>query len=194
MQYALYCLVLFLLHCDGQNISVDTIITLPVASSSSSSTCGLNSTEEICERGGVICEICNVSSPTHTIDLVHDGRYDTYWQSSTYSQIQDGVNITLALAGLFSIDEISLTFYSSRPDSFTLYTSTDHGLSYVPVQHFSSSCIGGTSSEDPSRGCTSSGTGLLPLTGGQATFVATDSVLATNTLITLEELSTWEMN
>lgn len=178
--YILHCLAFYLLQCNGQTVPVDTTITLPIISSSASSTCG---SEEICERGRGVCAICNESA--HTIDLAHDGQYDTYWQSSTYIHIQDRVNITLTLSGLFSIDEISLTFYSARPNMFTLYTSTDRGLSYLPIQYFSS-C-------DPvvdGPECTSSGTGLLPLTGGLATFRASSSVLATNIMITLEELAT----
>ena len=160
------------------------------------STCGVAGPERICERSGLSCMICDDShvSTAHPTQLMTDGREDTYWLSQTYDFVKDGMNITFNLQKTFTIEKVSFIFYSPRPESFSLFVSRDHGLTYSPLHYFSQSCKDtyGLPDDNSRIGvrCTSEGTGLVPLTRGEAIFKSHQTTLATDVQIRLDRLST----
>lgn len=193
-------------YTDGSSVAcepplVDNILRTPLVQVPSvTSTCGEMGPEQICQPLGLLCTHCdaNVPSLSHPSSLMTDDSINTYWQSQTYSQIQrHGVNITFNLTKLYSIHSIQLIFHSSRPHSFSIHSSNNYGLSYVPLEYFSQSCqetynlpSSDNTQSTVTPSCTSQGTGFLPLSGGQSSLILSSPVLATSIQIHLHHLST----
>ena len=162
------------------------------------STCGVESSDRVCSIGSVHkCDMCD-SSDDHPTSFITDGLSDTYWQSRTYRSVADGVNVSVSFGKAHYVESVSLVFQSPRPESFGIFVSSNGGSSYEPVHFFSQSCeeTYGILQEGRSSdgvGCVSDGSGLVPLSGGRATFqrpVTSSPLVVTDVLIKLDRLST----
>ena len=163
----------------------------PVASN----TCGLDGPERVCYQvgaGGMVagtCDFCDASVPELAHPPAHmtdphspDASNATFWQSQNYSVVQypSSVVITFPFNKTYDIRRISITFHSSRPESYAIYKSVDHGASFTPFHYFSLSCEAtygvdeGTAVEVGNEAvalCTSLEARLTPLSGGEAVFL-----------------------
>lgn len=167
--------------CSPSNIDNILYGVTPVATS----TCGQN--ERVCEKGGLQCSECN---STHSPSKMTDSDPLSYWQSQPYSTINDtSVIISFQLMKSFIIDEINLVFHSPRPHSFSLHASSDYGETYYPLYYYSLSCLETYGLEEGAK-CTSDGVGLIPLTGGRASYHSPSpkSLSVTNIRISLDRL------
>ena len=157
------------------------------------STCGTGQAERVCEISGLRCDICDSSSQekARLPSMMTDSSADTYWQSETYRKIREtGVNITFHFRKTYILEEIRITFRGPRPDSFALYIANNsNNKKFSPLQYFSKSCQE-TYGLSIGTICTSDGVGLIPLTGGKTSWVASSPTLATSLQIRLDRLST----
>ncbi|XP_028274254.1 laminin subunit gamma-3 [Parambassis ranga] len=191
-----------------------------------SNVCG-SPPEEYCMQTGSTrsCHLCDATHPdlSHNASLLTDfnrNEEPTWWQSqSMYYGIQhpNSVNLTLHLGKAFDITYIRLKFYTSRPESFTIYKRTEEDGPWLPYQYYSASCEK-TYGKDP-KGyirpgddertalCTDEFSDISPLTGGNVAFstlegrpsaynfdqsvVLQEWVTATDLLISLDRLNTF---
>ena len=162
------------------------------------SVCGSEGPEQICSIGNIhSCESCH-SPESNPSSFITDGDSDTHWQSQTYNSIKDGVNVTLRLGKTHYIQKISIIFRGPRPDSFAILVSNDDSSSYTPLQYYSQSCqetygISQDGIDSDGIKCIAEGSGLLPRTGGIATYtrpIEAGIVVAQDIQIRLDKLST----
>lgn len=157
-----------------------------------SNTCGLNGPERVCYQLGAgenvtrTCDYCDATTPelAHPPELitdVHSPFNQTFWQSQNSSIVQypATVVITFPLNKTFSITRVAITFQSSRPESYAIFKSTNHGESFTPFQYYSLSCEEtygvreGTAvaeAEEDVPLCTSPEARLTPVSGGEVIF------------------------
>ncbi|XP_067863626.1 laminin subunit beta-3-like [Heptranchias perlo] len=117
-----------------------------------SSTCGLHASERYCSpkiyygRELLQCCICdsrNEYNPvyftnSHRIkNVVPSGTLRSWWQSEND---QDQVSIQLDMDGKFQLNDILLTFKSSRPAAMMIEHSTDSGQTWKPYQYLADDC------------------------------------------------------
>ena len=181
----------------------------PVASN----TCGLNGPERVCYQvgaGGMIggtCDFCDANNtqlahPAELMTDAHSPANPTFWQSQSYSFVQypNTVFITLPFNKTYDIRSITITFQSSRPESYAIYKSVDHGASFTPFHYFSLSCNAtfgveeGTTVEvgqETVALCSSSEARLTPLSGGEAMFMPLEHRPSAAQLSSNPQLQNW---
>lgn len=191
-----------------------------------SNTCG-SPAEEYCTQMGTTrsCHRCDASEPalSHGAGLLtdfHSSEENTWWQSqSMFYRVQhpNSVNLTLHLGKAFEITYIRLKFYTSRPESFSIYKRTEQDGPWLPYQYYSSTCrktygkdlktFIRPGDDEQTALCTDEFSDISPLTGGNVAFstlegrpsaynydqslVLQEWVTATDLLISLDRLNTF---
>ncbi|GIY30027.1 laminin-like protein lam-2 [Caerostris extrusa] len=170
----------------------NSLTQLLIATSTPPTPVGSQGPREFCRQMGTPwarepCEICDATVP-HRAHLPHHMtdfntyRNLTWWMSDT---MEDGidkpgqVNLTLDFRKSFDISYVRLRFYSSRPESFSIYKRTHLNSDWTPYQFYSATCNETYGIPDGSYVtrdnetlplCTSEFSDLSPLTGGTVVF------------------------
>lgn len=123
-----------------------------------SSTCGQNGPVHVCERQknlseAPVCTLCDDSNPTlrypsSALSDINNSQNITCWKSeptpvSTSLEAEpDNVTLTLSLGKKYELTYVSLVFCprSIKPDSLSIYKSTDYGMTWQPFQYYSTQC------------------------------------------------------
>ena len=110
-----------------------------------SDTCGLRGPERFCYKtddGRTRCEYCDASvegqgHPPSFMTDAHDleEKNITFWLTFRSSAV-----VTFPLSKKFQISRVAVSFFSSQPESYSIYKSTDYGETFAPFQYFSLSC------------------------------------------------------
>ena len=134
------------------------------------------------------CEYCDNSDPalTHAAEDMVDTISDTWWQSVTWTDYPNPleINITLHFNKLYELqNDLILTFQSSRPQHMILERSTDFGATWMVWQYYSLNCKNywdqGVASVVPSTAldtviCAQDYSGELPYQDGHVKFAVVE--------------------
>ncbi|OQV20739.1 Netrin unc-6 [Hypsibius exemplaris] len=90
------------------------------------------------------CFVCDDNHPkrSHPVQYLTDLNNPnnvTCWQSEPFIE-EKNVTLTLSLGKRYELTYVSLQFCSTRPDSMSVYKSSDYGRTWTPFQYYSSNC------------------------------------------------------
>ncbi|XP_014675013.1 PREDICTED: laminin subunit gamma-1-like [Priapulus caudatus] len=110
-------------------------------------TCGLDGSEDFCTLAVVSeCDRCANQNAykRHVKEMMVDNLgTETWWQSITWSKIYPNpleINVTFTYGDkLYELaSDIEITFQSARPRTMVLWSSKDNGITWDPLQYYSS--------------------------------------------------------
>nr|XP_026692234.1 netrin-G2 isoform X2 [Ciona intestinalis] len=134
--------------CEPRNDMLNVAETGTVTVEPSNATCGFPKRSKFCSlKNHLSCLSCDSSrkdlshDPNHMIDAIKW----TWWQSKSNPGPPGRpleVNVSIALPMKFILtDDVIIDFYDGRPQVMMVEKSSDHGITWLPLQYFADNCL-----------------------------------------------------